>query len=426
MQALYDLHTYIQDSLGNSEWKAIGEYFQEGYSPFEDYDPSEVQTILERLIKIDTEAETLDYRKVWEAVNIEEGDIARLENDREVFLKEIQDGLKDFARLYPEKANKFFRAFLKTQRAEPLKSEVSRQGLLLSAVSQFEFLLSNLLRVYFIYHDHDFTLQGKYTIEELDEEISRQLNKDLRFYSIHKKIDFMTSKFPLSEELSRNILNEVIERRNVFTHCNGRADNNYVKYNNSVFVGDRLRISQNYIKTALENLHLWGIVLCVKVWGKLDLPDQKDISRVVSATALQLIRNRRYDFCAQVCQLIRSDLQSRNSKDILMINYAICMDRLGNKEMMLRTLKKVNYLPPKPTPNLGKLTNREPFLPVIQMAYYALVGNKQYALDLLERAANAGEITFLDLDYWVIFDYLYDEPRFQKVKETLESKIKMP
>ena len=425
MQALYDLNTHVQDSLGGSEWKAISEYFQEAFSLFEDYDPMEVQQILERLIKIDVEDEKLDYRKVWEAVNIEDEDIARLESDRDVYLKEIQDGLKEFARLYPEKANKFFRAFLKTQRAEPLKSEVSRQGLLLSAVSQFEFLLLNLLRAYFVFHDHDFVLQEEYSVEELDEKISQKFDKDLKFFSIHKRIDFLTSRFSISGELSRSVLDEIIERRNVFTHRNGRADNKYIKHNNRIQVGDRLRLSQNSIKDTLDNLYLWGLVLCVKVWNKLDLPDQKNISRTVSSSAMQLIRNGRYEVCAQLCQLVRSDMKTRNNRDILMLNYAVCMDRLGNKEMMLKALKKVHYLPSKPAPNLGKLSSNEPYLPIVGMACYVLMDNKEYALDLLERAVNADEVTFLDLDYWVIFDYLRDEPRFHEIENKLESKVKI-
>ena len=380
MLALYDLNTHIQDALGGSE---------------------------------------------WEAVNIEKEDIARLENDKDAYLKEIQEGLNEFARLYPEKANKFFRAYLKTQRAEPLKSEVSRQGLLLSDVSQFEFLLLNLVRAYFNFHDHDFVLQEEYSVEELDEKISQKLDKDLKFFSIHKRINFLTNRFPINGELSRGALDEIIERRHVFTHRNGRADINYAKYNNRIQVGDRLRLSQNSIKGTLETLHLWGLVLCVKVWNKLDLPDQRNISRTVSSSAMQLIINRRYEFCAQLCQLVRSDMKYRNNRDIIMLNYVVCMDRLENKEMMLRALKKVHYLPAKPAPNLGYLSSNEPYLPIVGMAYYALMNNKEYVVDLLERAADAGEVTFLDLDYWVIFDYLQDESRFQEIQKKLESKVKI-
>ena len=59
------------------------------------------------------------------------------------------------------------------------------------------------------------------------------------------------------------------------------------------------------------------------------------------------------------------------------------------------------------------------------MAVNALTGKTQYAIDLLERAADANQVTFLDLDYWIIFDYLADEPRFQRIRDNLESKVKI-
>jgi len=425
MRALYKLHTAIQDSLGDSEWSAIGEYYQEALSLFEGYDPIEVQTILERLIQIDMEDETLDYKKVWEAINIDPNDILRLENDREVFVKEIQDGLKEFAKFYPEKANKFFRAYLKTQRDEPLKSELSRHGLLLSAASQFEFLLLHLLRAYFVHYEHDIALSENYMVEELDEQISQRIGKKLKYFSIFEKLDFVAGKFPLSQSFAKDDLKEIIERRNVFAHRSGRADDIYVQYNKRVQIGDRLRISRNYIKVAVEFLHLWGLILCIRVWEKLDIPEQKEVGKAVSATAMNLIREERYDFCATLCQQIHANVQfkSHNSKDILMINYAICMDKLGNEAQKLKILAGIRQTPRTIARGMKKLSSQEPFLYVIPMAVNALMGKKQYAMDLLERAVNAGQVTFLDLDYWIIFDYLVGEPRFQEIVEKLESKV---
>jgi hypothetical protein len=429
MQALYKLHTTIQDSLGKDEWEAIKEYYQEVYSLFEGYDPTEVQAILERLIKIDVEDDTLDYRKIWEAINIEPEDVLRLENDREVFIKEIHGGLKEFARLYPEKANNFFRAFLKVQRAGLLESELSRHGILMSAASQFEFLLLHLLRAYFVYYEDDITLTENYTIEELDEQISQKIakGKKLKFFKIFDKLDFIAGKFVLSGIFSRNKLKEIFERRNVFAHRSGLADETYVEYNKNTQVGDRLRISQSYLKVALEYLHLWGLVLCLKVWKKLDTPDQNEMGRAISNSAMQLLRQERYDFCANLCQQVHENalLESHNSMDILMINYAICLDKIGDEQQKLRILASVRQTPREAVLGMEKLSNQEPFLYIIPMAVNALTGKKQYALDLLERAASAHQVTFLDLDYWVIFDYLTNEPRFQKIKAKVAAEAKI-
>ena len=427
MRALYKLHTAIQDTLGKDEWGAIGEYYHEVFSLFEGYDPIEVQMILERLIKIDVEDETLNYKKVWEAINIDPDDVLRLENDREVFVKEIQDGLREFAKLYPEKANKFFRAFLKTQREEPLKSELSRHGLLLSVASQFEFLLLHLLRAYYVYHEQDIALSEDFTIEELDEELSQRIGKKIKNVKLFEKLDFLTGKFVLNEGFSRNELKEIFERRNVFAHRSGRADDVYAQYNKKVRPGDRLRISQNYMKYSIEYLHLWGLVMCIRVWEKLDMADQKEIGRAISSTAMQLIREERYDFCATICRQVHANIQfeSHNSKDILMINYAICMDKLGDQKQKLKILAGIRQTPRESVLGMEKLSNQEPFLYVIPMAVNALTGKTQYAIDLLERAADANQVTFLDLDYWIIFDYLADEPRFQRIRDNLESKVKI-
>jgi len=425
MRALHDLSIAIQDSLGDNEWKAVELSYQEAFSLFEDYDPVEVQTIMDRLIRIDIEDETLDLRKVWEAVNVPPDDIIRLENDREVFGKEIQNGLREFAKQNPEKANKFFRAYLKTLRAEPFKSEVSRHGLLLSAVSQFELLLLHLLRAYFVYHDHDTVLSEDCEIEELDDLVSQKIGKKLKRLSIFDKLDLIVSKFPLNDGFSRTTLKEIVERRNVFAHRGGRADVIYAQCNSKVQVGDKLRISQHYIRYAIEYLHLWGLVLCIKIWSKLGDSDQNEAGKSISSTAMQLIRDKRYGFCDLVCQQIHENIQfqSQNSKDILMINYAICAEKLADKERMIKILSQVRQFPRKTERSLKKMSNQEPFLYVIPMACNALMGKKQYAMELLERAANSNQVSFLDLDYWVIFDYLATEPGFQHIREELESKV---
>ncbi len=424
LRALYKLHTAIQDSFAAEEWKALEEEYQDILSLLDDYDPLEVQTILERLIQIDVEDETINYRKILEAINTDSDDILRFENDREVFIREIQDGLNEFARLYPEKANKFFRAYLKTQREEPFKSELSRHGLLLSAVSQFEFLFLHLLRAYFVYHEHDTALCEVCTIEELDEQISQRIGKRLKYFSTFEKLDFIIGKFPLDEHFSRDRLKEIFERRNVFAHRSGRADETYIQYNSRVQVGDKLRISQTYIKNAIEYLHLWGLVLCAKVWEKLDVPEEKNAGKAISDTALRLIRDGRYDFCASVCKQVHSDIQlkSRNSREILMINYAICMDKLGREKEKLRILSGIRQTPREELTVMKEKPVQEHFMYTIPMAVSALQGQKQRALDLLERAADANQVTFLDLDYWIIFDYLADEPRFQQIKQELELK----
>ena len=63
MQALFDLYTSIQDSMGGKEWGELSEYYNEIFSLFPEYSLDEVQAILDRLIQIDIEDETLDYKK---------------------------------------------------------------------------------------------------------------------------------------------------------------------------------------------------------------------------------------------------------------------------------------------------------------------------------------------------------------------------
>lgn len=45
-------------------------------------------------------------------------------------------------------------------------------------------------------------------------------------------------------------------------------------------------------------------------------------------------------------------------------------------------------------------------------------------MELLERATDSDQVSYLDLDYWVIFDYI-DEPRFLQIRDNLESKVKI-
>lgn len=425
MQGLYKLHMATQDSLGKDEWKIMQEYYEDVYSLFEDYDPEEVQLILERMIKIDVEDETLNYRKVWETINIDPRDILKLENDREVAIKEIQDNLKDFARLYPEKANNFFRMYLKTQREEPFKAELSRQGLLLSATSQFEFLITHLLRAHFLHSKYNENLNEDLSYEELDEEITNRVKKNSKFLSMFNKLDFLTKKHPLHQSFAMDELKEISERRNVFAHRSGLADKAYTKFNNKVNIGDRLRISQNYIKRALEDLHLWGLVICVKVWERLEIYEEREMGRVLAATCMQLIRADRNEFCAKLCERVLATISftSQNNKDTLLINYAIALEKLKQIDDMEKILSRIRLMPPESVPSMGNLSKERPFFHAIPMAVYILKGKYAIAMDMLERAADSGQISYLDLDHWVIFDYVVQEPRFLSIKDKLKDKI---
>lgn len=451
MQALYLLHVAIENSIGGEEWALLRDYYQDIYSLFgDDIDPFDVQEILERLIKIDIEDDTLDFKKVWQAMDIDANEVYTFEDGKYVMSRDYQDGLKEWAKIDPEGANRFFRAYLKTQRQGVFKSELSRQGLLLSAVSQFEFLLLHLIQAYFVYHEKSDDLGEDFEIEELDEYISKKLEtyfaqrenkknvqiaKDLRNLSSSRKIDFLLDKFPISNGFSRENLKEIFERRNVFTHRSGRAGQSYINANKALYgnvrltVDARLRISKNYIKESVEYLHLWGLILCQRVWRKSESQETK-ISRGVSSTTMQLIRGQRYRFGLDFCEKAMDSLKfkSQSEKEILLINYAICADKLGNVYLRDKLLGRIRQTPRQSAPAIKKAhiqIANEPISNRILMAINAIQGNKQRAFDFMERAEETDEITFLDLDYWVVFDYLRDDPRFEKIQSKLETKIKI-
>ena len=426
MQALFDLYTSIQDSMGGKEWGELSEYYNEIFSLFPEYSLDEVQAILDRLIQIDIEDETLDYKKIWEAIKIDPNDILRFENERDLFIKDIHDTLREMAIREPETANKFFRAYLRMQRAGPFRSELSRHGLLLTATSQFELLLLQLLQRYF--SEQGIISNEEGTLDKVEKDISDKIikagGKGLKTFDM---LDFISKKIVLTNGYSRDTLKEIFERRNVLTHRGGRADAIYCNYNARVEIGDRLRISQSYIKFALEYLHTWGVLLSMRMWENVDDSDQKQLGRVISEIAMQLIRTGRLNFCANLLKCVHENIHfaSHNTKDILMINYAICLDRMGNEKEKLKILDGVRQTPRQIIPGLKKLSNQEPFSNVIPMAANVLKGKKEYALELLERAVNAGEVTFWDLDHWVIFEYFDKEPALERIREQLESKVKI-
>ena len=60
----------------------------------------------------------------------------------------------------------------------------------------------------------------------------------------------------------------------------------------------------------------------------------------------------------------------------------------------LRVLSGIRQFPRETIRGLEKLSQQEPFYYAIPMAVNALLGRKQYAMDLLERAVEANQITF--------------------------------
>ncbi|MCZ2127570.1 MAG: hypothetical protein LC099_07335 [Anaerolineales bacterium] len=438
MQALYLLHIAIEDTIGKEEWENLEKYYQDICPLFGDnVDPLEVQEILEHLIKIDTEDDTLDFKKIWQTMGIDADEIYTLEGDKYIMLKDYQEKLKEWTKANPENANIFFRTYLKTQRPGMFKSELSRQGLLPSAVSQFEFLLLHLIRAYFIHYEKDDALSNEeLEIEQLDEYISKKLSvTSLKFLSSNRKIGFLLGKFPLDNKFSREKLTEIFERRNVFTHRSGRADQIYLNTskalykNKQIALGSRLRISKSYIKEAIEYLHLWGLILCRKIWEKSEMQETKTSKEILN-TIMQFIREERFEFGLCFCENTINNLQFKLQleKEYFLINHAICAEKLGNNALKDKILNRIRQTPRQSVPAIKKKhlqVVNEPLSNSILMAVNALQNKTQPALCFMRKAIEAGEITFLDLDYWVIFDYLRNDPQFQKFEKQLEAKIKI-
>ena len=316
-------------------------------------------------------------------------------------------------------------AFRSLSRVNPARELVAR-SFVLTAVSQFDAYVGNLIREFYKKRRSILNIHSKsLTYEEIlkagsVEIIERQL-VDGEVESVLRKshadqFDWLEKHFeiPLRKDLDswRKFI-ELTERRNLFAHANARVSAQYVKVCSNHGVdkkriepkGKELFVSSEYFSDVYATLYEIGFKLGQVLWRKICPEDaQKSDKQLVDAT-YELIVNEHYSLAKELIQDFTATIPAVNRSDAitktLILNIAQCEKWLGHEKSCISILEKVDWS-----------ASSERFLGAVATLKDDFSTAKRY----LSSAIRSQELEWEDIDNWPIFRRFRSEKEYTELK----------
>lgn len=273
---------FIANSTGASLSKA--EHF--AHEAHKDFPERSLET--HREVGLALEEEIAERKRIIEAAN----DKATTPGQLRATIKEWEDGLKERIKRITGNENDYYK-YNKTWRRRVEISRTSRtlhNSLLITAVSDFESLISGLVRTFLTLRPDILKASSKtYTFKELSDfssieefrthcievrsdDILRQgFEKWMKWFSEERNIG-------LSEVTDDNpALTEIFQRRHLLVHNGGVVNSYYLaksQEGSSAKIGQKLSADEEYLRESLDVLTIAGVKLGIATSRKLVKSDE--------------------------------------------------------------------------------------------------------------------------------------------------------
>ncbi|MFA0841791.1 hypothetical protein [Streptomyces rochei] len=308
----------------------------------------------------------------------------------------------------------------------PARLPILLQSTTVSAVSNFEVLLSRLVSQYYgatpqaleavsREKEKEFSLRDLKEMgsiaDAVDMAIARRVD-ELMFGSFADWRRFFIDKMNLKFDdyaMDWDFLQEVFQRRHVIVHNGGHASRRYLrnvaaKLSEGIAEGDALEVDQDYVVRATQELLAFGFLLSTAVGAKLAKEESEYfLTRLHRFTYRNLIKGRYelVDKCASHGEAI-----ARNMNDALIfqVNRWIARQRLSDASVQSEVEQwDVRALSPK-----------------FQLAKLCLLGEVEPAMSLLQSLYSAGEIGFEDIIEWPLLEPLRGSAAYVSMTREME------
>ncbi len=427
MRALYTLNEKIVKITEDEEFSSLEKFYFDIQNFFPDsIDEEEVVEILSRFIKLDEEEDILRPKEILDQLGERIPKEYFFEDGTGFNTKLFVAEMLEWQKIDAESFSYFLRAVYKMTRDAPIKSELLRRGILLSAISVFDNLLEQLIQNSSNSGEFEKWKKGRWKKNEAPTFVGA---KEL-YLSYHINDDKLKSFL----NFFFSVLEEIIERRNVFSHSNGLVDEKYVRIageyakNKKIIEGEQLRLSKRYMRKSLDLVHVFGLLLIQTLWRKSDNITEsldKADKKVITSQKLAL-QDERFEVAREISGwgdgIIRREssvlvgkkqseksLHLRRRRYTFLINYAMSMSELENKSEMQKQIKRIRH------PEWSY---------AVRSAVAILEGKYELALGYLEEAVKQeSSITDLFLDDSPIFQRLADNPNYAKIRDLAKKNL---
>jgi hypothetical protein len=357
-----------------------------------------------------------------------------LENSmKEVFGDEFENeenGEKKEFKISEEVLNKFVYKMQLAPRIPAKNYGTLTKGAFIMLNNYFEFLFSDLLAYNF--RKNTSSIDGKkisISLEDLKKYISiEEAYEDLIYKEVEAlllELNFEELKAYFSNKLNISLevdlinwdfINEIRERRHIIIHNNSIVNNKYISRSKNPFkykLNDEVEISHEYFLNALNEIKLAGVLLCLNCWGSWDKDNATEAIEEIVNISFYDLKDAKYEFVNKICAYTDKNIKARSDQEDDIIyrirfNHCIALKRLNKKEELAKKLTSIKT---------GALS------PIFKIAHLTLKDKHKDAVDLIDKAKIADELTIEKYQDWPIFqDIRSDEKLHKKAIEAFEKK----
>ncbi len=315
------------------------------------------------------------------------------------------------------------------QLLRPHDSFVLANSIVVMAVSNFESHIASLLHIYFSEHRGaasrgdlgggfdvgTYTLKDLLKFESLDELIDAAIDERIDHFMRQsfdswanwwkKELDGDWKLFAVDWEAAI----EVVQRRHVIMHNGARVSRQYLsnvpERFRDVQVGDRLSISEDYVRLAIENLLSLGLLASYHLWLKLAKDAGEDVASVMINKSYELLVTGQYGAAGKVAVAGSALRCSEAVRLPLWVNSQIARKELEGTSSIAKEIEK---------------WDDSAASAVLRMAKAALLDDFDALAELLPEAIESGYPKWSEVKRWPLLRSFREQPLYVEMLERYE------
>lgn len=206
------------------------------------------------------------------------------------------------------------------------------------------------------------------------------------------------------------VFKEVIQRRHIIVHADGRVSHRYLENVSSELVesyfgegkiGQATRLDRDYVERALDHFEIFGTLLCCTAWLKLDKRSQSDFEQKLVEWVYDRLLKGRWEMALTMARAGETNKTlSHSTRLTCRLNAWLCLNRLGRFDDVKDDVESFDD---------SALENR------FRLARLAILDRKEEFFRLLETSEGVG----LDREAWTewpVFAEMRQHTQFSELR----------
>lgn len=320
----------------------------------------------------------------------------------------------------PDNVRRFVKGVKNIQ--SPVQGNILRRSAHITLASNLEWLLSDLIRIYYTLFPDSLADKNSLTLAELknlgsieeaekhivskevDSILRQGIEDQLRFFSTNCKIPIFDNLLNIKEII------EIFQRRNSLVHNSSKYSKAYFNKVDPILIqtlkvkpNENIEINSTYLINATNQILLAGLTLLQLCWRRWDKKNITLADNYISSLIYDLLIDGKHELVCQLSKMCKSlKMQNEMESRLVAINYAVALKKLGSIEESKNIIASLDW-----SASCIKL----------KLAAHIVKDEFPIALSLLPKAIEIGEIHIEDLHEWPLFDSVRTMSEFQEVFE---------